>query len=65
MIFSAIFFSSMKTAEPTQPRFQDFSVAVPFLSISCIIDVISLDIAQVFPIRPTLAAYEELGKENE
>ena len=55
----------MKTAEPTQPRFQDFSVAVPFLSISCIIDVILLDIAQVFPIRPTLAAYEELGKENE
>ena len=46
--FSAFFFSSTKTAELTQPRSQGLSVAFLFLVIFCAINVILLDITNVF-----------------
>lgn len=51
-----------KKTELTQPRPQDISVAMHFLLIACIIDVIWSDIANLFQ---TLAGYEEVAREFE
>ena len=48
-----------KKAELTQPRPRDISVAMHFLLIACIIDVIWSDIANFFQ---TLAGYEEVAR---
>lgn len=60
--FFPIFSSSTKKIELTQPHPQDISVAMHFLLIACIIDVIWSDIANFFQ---TLAGYQEVAREFE